>query len=761
MTTVSAYFYDKDGRIIRIVSGDKESVEYERSISSEASILNDQQFDDALNINETYYVNNRAELEPRVKMKLLHYNNDVPVGDNIKIQNLPINTKVTLPSGLSEIVDDGEVVVGTTEAGEFKFIVDHPGYLVEEFTIVTDPPPEPEPETTEVTDAQILNWDTAYGWGDHSAVGYLTAVDWAMITGKPATATRWPDWSEVTGKPTTFAPSAHTHPWTEVTSKPATATRWPAWSEVTTKPSTFPPSSHTHHDLYSPDNVGGYTLRSASSVSYTGIADGGQYDHLRGGSDQAGKTYAAAVSRAAALGVRLPTIEELEANIASGTGGGFDATICWTCSPVPGKPGYVYAALGKNASVRQEYKTDGTNTADCRFVANVNVPSTWHADNDGTGSGLDADTVDGIQGSSFLRSNANDSFWGVLTKVSDTHGLRFENTSYPGHYLYIGGWTSSNSNSICRIRNSHSNLHIDSAADGDIYLNYYSNGAVRVKGSPVLTQANEGAGNGIDADTVDGQHASAFLGATAKAADSNLLDGINSSQFLRSDTTDYLTGVQYLRADIRNEDAYRDHGVYGHYNSNKINHIWSMGSAYRVATDGANFGDLYGLAYKHTNNTTGGTMAGGHQMVWCHNGTPKSAMGTGIWTSGSGTATDWHATSDIKFKKDIRPLEDALSGVLQLRGVRYKQKADEEGRERIGVIAQEMEKVYPEFVVTHDQDDPEKAYKTVNYPKLTAVLVEAIKEQNQTIENQQAQLDQLEAKLNKLLGESHDHETTS
>ena len=38
----------------------------------------------------------------------------------------------------------------------------------------------------------------------------------------------------------------------------------------------------------------------------------------------------------------------------------------------------------------------------------VNFYSVWHANNDGSGSGLDADTVDGIQGSSFLRSDAAD-----------------------------------------------------------------------------------------------------------------------------------------------------------------------------------------------------------------------------------------------------------------------------------------------------------------------------------------------------------------
>lgn len=77
----------------------------------------------------------------------------------------------------------------------------------------------------------------------------------------------------------------------------------------------------------------------------------------------------------------------------------------------------------------------------------------------------------------------------------------------------------------------------------------------------------------------------------------------------------------------------RRSGVYGIYDSTKIGHIWSMGTAYQIPDDGANFGNLYGFAYKHTNNTTGGTMATGHQAVWCENGSPRVAMGTNFWVA--------------------------------------------------------------------------------------------------------------------------------
>ena len=104
------------------------------------------------------------------------------------------------------------------------------------------------------------------------------------------------------------------------------------------------------------------------------------------------------------------------------------------------------------------------------------------------------------------------------------------------------------------------------------------------------------------------------------------------STVLRTTANQGITGKLYP-ASTSNRRA----GLYGVYDSYKIGHIWSIGTGYQIPEDGSNFGNLYGLAYKHTNNTTGGTMAGGHQMVWVTNGTGRVALGeSGIWTSGTG-----------------------------------------------------------------------------------------------------------------------------
>jgi uncharacterized protein YijF (DUF1287 family) len=80
-------------------------------------------------------------------------------------------------------------------------------------------------------------------------------------------------------------------------------------------------------------------------------------------------------------------------------------------------------------------------------------------------------------------------------------------------------------------------------------------------------------------------------------------------------------------------------GQVGVYSATKYQHVWSMGSAYLLAANGSTAGTLYGIAYSHT-NMGGQTKAGlAHQALFMLNGTTKTAIGSGIWTSGVITGT--------------------------------------------------------------------------------------------------------------------------
>lgn len=98
-------------------------------------------------------------------------------------------------------------------------------------------------------------------------------------------------------------------------------------------------------------------------------------------------------------------------------------------------------------------------------------------------------------------------------------------------------------------------------------------------------------------------------------------------------------------------------------------------------------------------------------------------------------------TSDIRLKENIEPLTNSLEKILQLTGVTYNW-IGETGK-RIGMIAQDVEKVIPELVFTNN--NTEEKIKGIHQDNLTSVLVEAIKEQQKIIEELKVRISNLES----------------
>lgn len=123
------------------------------------------------------------------------------------------------------------------------------------------------------------------------------------------------------------------------------------------------------------------------------------------------------------------------------------------------------------------------------------VPIVWTSDNDGAGSGLDADTLDGVDSAAFLDA---------VNDTANTFGAALQ-------------------------------AETDARVAGDAAL---SSGIDALRSdvpgmawSAVL--ARDGSGSTLDADTLDGLHAAAFLSAGGKAVDADKLDGLDSGNFLR------------------------------------------------------------------------------------------------------------------------------------------------------------------------------------------------------------------------------------
>lgn len=398
-----------------------------------------------------------------------------------------------------------------------------------------------------------------------------------------------------------------------------------------------------------------------------------------------------------------------------------------------------------------------------------------------------AATTFGGQASSYFHSQASTGLAGVnrITTISN-----FNNSLPSGFYQSdtASNMPGTSWHNMLNVRhsnngNDHGFQQSMSYYNEHLYTRTYSGGTGANDGTFTTwakqwSDRNDGASSGLDADKVD---------------------GIQGASLLRSDAADTFTGTLTMgtqKALIANNYG---RGVYGLYSSTRYQHIWSMGAAYNLTDDGTGSGNLYGLAFTHT-NVNGQSKAGlGHQMLILENGSTTSAIGNGMWTNGGytvqnsygsgkfglyygsmmldgGTAAHTYyigepsrttaqnlivggaisaegditafLSSDSRLKENIKPIENSLEKINKLNGVTFdwikltKEEQDtkfqyKEGSD-IGVIAQEVEEVLPELVTTR-----KSGYKAVDYQKLTAVLIEAMKEQ-------QVQIDELKSTVNKL-----------
>ena len=92
-------------------------------------------------------------------------------------------------------------------------------------------------------------------------------------------------------------------------------------------------------------------------------------------------------------------------------------------------------------------------------------------------------------------------------------------------------------------------------------------------------------------------------------------------------------------------------------------------------------------------------------------------------------ADAWSVYSSRRWKTNIEQIHGALEKVRRLRGVSYEWKAD--GKDDIGLIAEEVGEVIPQ-VVSFEENG--KDARSVDYARLVAVLIEAVKEQQEEIE---------------------------
>ncbi len=317
----------------------------------------------------------------------------------------------------------------------------------------------------------------------------------------------------------------------------------------------------------------------------------------------------------------------------------------------------------------------------------------------------------------------------------------------------------------------------------------YSNVGNLTGNPPTIGHDNIYIGTFAGRDNVDGEHNTligSYSGYTSNGTKNTFLGAFTG--FDASGTSNVFVGVDAGRNNTAGDNNVFLGAIAGNSNSGSNNTLVGFGAGYNNTSGSGNvfLGRYAGLnetgsnrLYIDNSSTTTPLIYGefdSNLLIFNGslgiNGAPNSNYALEINLDGDDTyalvafGDTWcssgaWAGSDIRFKKNIETINNALEKVLKLRGVTYNYRTDEfigkgfPKNKSVGLVAQEIEEVIPELV----SEGPD-GYKAVAYDKLTAVLIEAMKEQQSKIEllekenielkGQAEKIKELEAKIEKL-----------
>ncbi|MEI6487787.1 MAG: tail fiber domain-containing protein, partial [Bacteroidota bacterium] len=221
----------------------------------------------------------------------------------------------------------------------------------------------------------------------------------------------------------------------------------------------------------------------------------------------------------------------------------------------------------------------------------------------------------------------------------------------------------------------------------------------------------------------------------SSALGSNAIVGANNSMVLGDNSVNVGIGtsVPTKKLDIRGDVQVGDPTP---WSSSSQNHFINFGDpnyVYIGETGADDRMELKATQYYFSGGNIGlGTATPSSKLEVCGN---TRIIGTlnvsGVVSSSTGIT----CSSDRRLKKNILPLTNVLNEVKKLQGVSYKWRKEEFPTRgftdslQIGLIAQDVEKIFPQLVFTDSE-----GYKTVDYSRLTPLLIEAIKEQQKMID---------------------------
>tara|TARA_Y100000004_G_scaffold125071_1_gene140664 strand:- start:97 stop:4104 length:4008 start_codon:yes stop_codon:yes gene_type:complete len=415
----------------------------------------------------------------------------------------------------------------------------------------------------------------------------------------------------------------------------------------------------------------------------------------------------------------------------------------------------------------------------------------WHAGNDGGGSGLDADKVDGLQSSQLFRNDATSGTitsqnWNDYINGTEVHFSSVTNHSgsnRPTGAYHYGVALSYSVNSGGKFQ-----LYAPETASAGTATNqglWYRSGwnTTYRPWVQIWDSGNDGSGSGLNADLVDGLHASSFLRSDANDTATGTLTLANQtwnghitwnsgknvyvggeSSFDVSGSGvwqvwDSGTGAPFIKCDVGQRVEIGQAGsrglkVHGDFDPTGTHYVRHGGSDYSPNISflggsnvaGSNAYENAGIGY-YDNSGTGSMKFFGNRstMSWFFTDSDETLFsmasdGT-FHAEADVVAYSQNTNSDRRLKEDINPIQYGLKEVLEINPVKYKWIEKRGGKEDIGVIAQDIEKIIPEIVQENKALNSDEMIKSVDYGKMVAVLIKAVQEQ-------QEQINELKEKLN-------------
>jgi len=223
----------------------------------------------------------------------------------------------------------------------------------------------------------------------------------------------------------------------------------------------------------------------------------------------------------------------------------------------------------------------------------------------------------------------------------------------------------------------------------------------------------------------------------------NFAPGGTSSQYIRGDGTLATTPVNtnyYLTGVSGSGNGTVTFTVNGATNPTwDASHTHSYLSNSTSSTQTGSFGELYSRtrlrlyysSYYFTFDAISST-----DLRLRYNSTSSSVfrfLSNGTFESASNIIGYSTSVSDSRLKENVNNLKSSLDKVLMLRGVNYEWIGENKDGTHVGYIAQEVEEIIPEVVVENDLMKFGGVYKTIRYEEIIPYLSEAIKEQQNTI----------------------------